>query len=245
MLLSFLLLFFTNIILGSGNTSSTLDIASIKALATELSAAGHDVHLTINSLTNENTQTTTVSIIDYHKLIKDGSEKFKFGARTIWEYIKNNKKRVFLNGMALTYVSLQMRLWHLKSKLRNIKCWSQAQSNKKIEELYQIPQNTLSDNLLKDIQKVYMQLDNPANFVQPIMCFIKDTEREEQILEEYSKIVKWADKLYLKSVIFYDKNLVAEIPTRLNKIAYYKNCLLNWLAEFKAAHPIDFINSKR
>lgn len=211
----------------------------------ELSKEGHPVYLSINAISNENIQTTTVSITDYRKIITDGSEKFKFGAHTIWNYIKNNKKTVFLNSMAFTYASLQIRLWHLKLKLKNMKCWSQMQNNRKIEELYQIPQSTLSENLLKDIQKIYIQLDNPTNFVQPIMHFIKDTEKEEQILEEYAKIVRWADKLYLKSMLFYDKNLVAEIPSRLNKIAYYKNCFLNWLAEFKAAHPIDFINGKR
>lgn len=242
-LIFFLLVIYGNTVNGSIAELITQLKTAVTSAISQTPEADRPVHLTINCVSNENVQTNTIDIREYpRQLFATGKEQFNYGVTALWNYIKQNKKKVFINCLALSCVSLQIRLWHLKIKLGKIKCWSQSQSNKKLEDIYQIPQNTLSEQLLGQIQKIYMQLDNPTGFSQPITLFIKDIEKEQKILEEYNRIVNWAHRLYLRPVLFYDKDLVAEIPDRLHRIIYFKNCFLNWLAELKAARPADFMH---
>jgi hypothetical protein len=240
MILFIVIICFHNFVCASNQTS----LADIQKMAAQLSAEGHPVTLSMQVLENTNVQTNTLIFTDItREFVQKSKQQLTTGFQLLWDMIKNNKKKISMYSFIMLCGAVQARLWYIKYQLNKKSCWSQFKKDKKIEELYEVPVQDFSRILLSDIQRTYTQLDNPTNFVGPIKKFIKDSETELHMLEEYKNFVDLADKLWLKNFLFYDKNLLAQIPERINRIKYLQSSFINWLTEFKVQNPGNFLHS--
>lgn len=178
--------------------------------------------------------TNFINIKQYTRKLKDQAAGF-FGPLT--RTILNNKKWSCIYAAGTLYAIIQMKLIYLTTKLSSPNCWSKWQSNNKLEQLYQIPQSVFSHNLLKDIQRTYTTVNNPTDFVTPLVTFMHETDNEIKYLKQYQRIVNWISRLKVSYIFFYSGKLYDDVPDRLNRLSFMKNTFLSWLTDFKINHP--------
>lgn len=177
--------------------------------------------------------------LDYQKIreeINDQTNKLsnKFSEVELWA--KTHKKRLFLGFLLTSHLFSQGYLKYLEYKLKNNHCWSLWLKSRSIEDLYLLPKDDFSKDLVLNIQNVYTSITNPTDFITPLIKFITDVDTEIKNLKNYSNIVDTYNKLYLNKIIFYDKKLIDSLDDRYKKLVYMKSCFLSWLADYKVFH---------
>ncbi len=181
-------------------------------------------HITIN---NSNSYAHT------EKLVKEVMQESRAQICSFYELLYFYKYRTIISLLAGSYSTITYQFFSLKNSLQEKTCWSLWLCEKSLEELLSIPQKQIGKQLLSVIQQAYIIEQNPADFVQPLMLFMKAIEQEKIYLERYSLLVDLTDKLYLGKIFLYDKELLKKIPDRLARLAYYKASFISWLGEYK------------
>ena len=151
-------------------------------------------------------------------------------------WVERHPIKACICGSACGYGALQYRLTRLNSTLLSESCWSLWHNESSIEQLYTLGQEKLGDLLLKDIQKSYLDVSKPTDFIQPLAKFIHDVDHEQKMLAEYQKLFRWALILHIESFCMFNKDIVAQLDNRIRRLTYIKQSFLNWLANFNLAN---------
>jgi hypothetical protein len=193
-----------------------------------------------NNDTSNNNQVhinlTSFKIFDpeFYKLFAHTSaERITQVSRSLLDWLIQNKIRATAYAVGATYCTLQCYLRYLTFCLTRNNCWSNWQSQKTLEQLYTITQSNFAHLLITDIQRQYTTIDNPTDFVTPLIAFMHDTEREYKQLAHYIQIVDLHTKLYIDKVCLHNAHLFAGAPERMQRLSFMKNTFLSWLADYK------------
>jgi hypothetical protein len=151
-------------------------------------------------------------------------------------WVERHPVKVCIYGSACGYGALQYRLSRLNSILLSETCWSLWHNESSIEQLYALGQDTLGDLLLKDIQKSYLDVSKPTDFIQPLAKFIRDVDHEQKMLTEYQKLFRWALIIHIESFCMFNADIIAQLDNRIKRLTYIKQSFLNWLANFNLAN---------
>ena len=154
-------------------------------------------------------------------------------ALSFYELLTLYKYRTVISLLAASYGTLSYQFFSLKQQLQKQTCWSLWHTDKSLEELLAIEQKKLGKELLAAIQQTYIIEQNPADFIQPLMLFMKAIEQEKKDLDTYLRLKNISEKLYIGRFFLYDTDLIAKIPDRLTRLAYYKASFISWLGEYK------------
>ena len=181
-------------------------------------------HITIN---NSNSYEHT------EKIVKGVMQESKAQICSFYQLLSFYKYRTIMSVLAGAYTTLSYQFFSLKHHLEQKNCWSLWHADKSLEELLAIPQKHIGKQLLSVIQQTYIIEQNPADFIQPLMLFMKAIEQEKLYLEHYVRLATISQKLYIGRFFFYDRELLIKIPDRLARLAYYKASFISWLGEYK------------
>ncbi len=177
-----------------------------------------------NNLNNQNVNYTQVNNIK-----NQAKEKFN----SILNWVTNNKKRTATAIIFTLYAAINYKLTSLTFRLLKQNNWSKWQSGKTLEEFYRIPQSILAEDILKAIQNHYMQFNNITDHVTPISKFILDVNKEIDAINTYVYIINIIRKFKMGKFFAYSNKIYLQAPDRLNRLAFFKNIFLSWLADHK------------
>lgn len=193
----------------------------------------NNVHTT-SSVNITLTDSLKLNLKDHMFRLKDLKNNTGDKVQSLLTYTKNNKWFLFKSALIGSYIALQSSLIYLSQRLSKDNCWSNWKKHLDLEDLYQVSQDQLAKDLLNDIQKKYITIKNPTDFIMPLIKFMKDIEKEEQAIAIYKKITKIINKTYIVNwLFFYNKKLYSAIDFREKRLKYIKNSFLSWLANFK------------
>lgn len=200
--------------------------------------------ITINNSNNLNIVTDIKSSIDLNlTYLKNKLEKIseftskkslKSNSKHLLDSVKVNKWFLFKILIGSSYITAQTTLIYLYKKLNQDNCWSNWKKHLDLEDLYQIPQNEFAQSLLNDIQKKYITINNPTDFISPLINFMQSIEQEQKQITLYKTLVKSLHKIYIgRWFFFYGDKLYRNIEIREKRLNFIKNNFLSWLANFK------------
>lgn len=168
---------------------------------------------------------TTLATNHYHSLLD--TTTLCIGA------LAEHKTTILGMGVVIAYGALQWRITNLHAYLENPALWSLWRSNFSCDELRLMPREHLARDLIRDIQRVYINTENPADFVHPLTEFMKAVDQEQTRLEEYLTIGHYLNKAYITSFSLYKTSKADEYVERLLRLELFKTTFLEWLAEYK------------
>ncbi len=167
------------------------------------------------------------------KIIKEVMQESRAQVLSFYQLIFLYKYRTIMSLLAASYGTLSYQFFSLKYRLQKQTCWSLWHSDKTFEDILSVSQKKTGKELLAAIQQRYIIEDNPADFIQPLMLFMKAVEQEKIDLEKYLRLKNISEKLYVGHFFLYDTDLISKVPDRLARLAYYKASFISWLGEYK------------
>lgn len=130
------------------------------------------------------------------------------------------------------------RIYRANIYLANENLWSAWEYSVTMEELLAMPKQELTNKLMIEIQKRYVNVDDPADFLTPMICFMKDVEQELKILNRYNRLYNWSIKIRLNNILPFNKHLFAQIQEKIQRLLYVKNGFASWVAQYKMLNAL-------
>lgn len=154
-----------------------------------------------------------------------------------------NRWKVVIASVASGYAYENYRLLNLNSFLADSSNWHSWKLELGLEDLFDIQQEALGQQLIKDIQKKYVSDQNPTDFFGPLISFNKDISLEIEKLEEYIKISNYIKSYNLEKFFLQVKLDLAK--NRLQRLRYINSIFKNWSSEYKSQKIEQFYRRKR
>ena len=207
--------------------------------APDAAASSVPPNITINvQLQNTNTNSVQVEQSVYMHVLQKTKTQTQQVIHGLQQYSAVHKKKLICASLLTVYAATQATLWYLQYTLdthHTHRWWSTWQSQKSLQELYNIPQKQLAHELLHAVQSRYTLLDKPLDYATPLIQFTHDLEQEIYLLTLYKKLVATLERTKLKLLFFYNAQLIQAYTERLQRLAYLKSCFFNSLVTHKAA----------
>lgn len=164
---------------------------------------------------------------------------------TFNEFIFKYKYWLTITAATCIYCSIFYKIAHANRLLSSTDSWCNWKSDLTFAKLLSASQKDLAQELITDIQKKYMDPQNPTNFVTPMVNFVNDINNEIKELESYVKIVNSIKTVKLKTIypIISDDKL-DQAKEKINKLVYTKNIFSEWSVEFKQQQLLSSTNNQ-
>ena len=150
--------------------------------------------------------------------------------------LKKHKKEIIFGGAAFTYLFICYLLIRGNNYLGRLDIWSSWKVDISLYNLYAIPHEKISRELLIEIQKRYTRSDKPTDFMLPIINFLYDIDKEITQLNFYRKLYVWLKRLRLHYIMPLNTQRFMSIKERLKRTLFIKNIFLTWAAHYKIEH---------
>jgi len=182
---------------------------------------------------NKSTQTSSTSftIINYVSDYIKSLDPKNYGQYS-YQWIKQHKYKIIRYSIFSSYISLWLFLLSSRYYLNKPDSWSQWQANIPFTELCTKPQQLLQQELIFDIQKRYINKQNPTDFLGPFITFIHKITMEETAVNRYVFLLNSINSLYLKRLFFITDKKIKEAEQVKQRIAFVKQLFLTYVAEF-------------
>ncbi len=191
--------------------------------------------ITVNtSVTTEIANAIIVSIKEYAGLIKrEVSQACASAFHFTKGIIYNHKWKLVFLGTAGSYGSLVASNLYMEKELQQPQRWFFWKHHLTLEELFAIPTQELSLDLIAEIQRRYTSPTVPTDFITPFVLFMKDIEYDQKLISTYTKLGICLEKIYLTDYTWYDSKIKEQCDDWLRRTAFIKSIYLNWMANFK------------
>ena len=117
--------------------------------------------------------------------------------------------------------------------LGDTQLWSSWRQDLPFDQLLSIPQQQLSQELVREIQRRYTTPGSINDLLQPLGKFMIAIEQEEEQLKWYQLVYSWLGYAQLPKLVPINKNRFGKITERLQRAAYYKNVFQSWASEYQ------------
>jgi len=148
--------------------------------------------------------------------------------------IWNHKFKCFAVSAALIYGYFFLKTWKAKRYAAQKEPWFAWKINVSMEDLLAIPQKELAQELVTEIQKRYIQTQNPENFLLPFTLFMQNIEQELKRLKSDLKLHRWIIKLRVKKIFPLRANIEL-LQEKIQRLVYFQNIFTSWMTEYKLA----------
>jgi hypothetical protein len=193
-----------------------------------------------NNVSVSTFQEMTASINSTIKVMCDAAgkayEKSAESLSNLKEWASNNKLKVALYTTASVYGYVTYKLFTLKHVLAQPENWSLWNHSTSLEELYALSEKELGEILVKEAQQRYTIVNDPENFITPLVTFLQMVEEEKKLLQAYISLYEWIQSLRLEKILWVDAQLAAACQERLKRLAYLRAIFVNWITEYKFMH---------
>lgn len=128
--------------------------------------------------------------------------------------------------------------WWLSYHLQSPVCWSKWKYHLSNEELQYIAPQTLGYDLMCEIQRRYLDTQNPTDFSQPLITFYESITREYKLLQHYKFVCDMLNWLYLHPISWYNEKLYDLVEWRMQRLHIVWHIFVSWLAEYNIDNQV-------
>jgi len=193
----------------------------------------HQIH-SENTTKNKNTLTqstqTLFSIVprlfDYAKSFD--SQPYKL---SMYQWCKKNKYKIIRRSTLGCYLTIWVILLLSHYYFNQANSWSGWQSAISFNELYSKPQQLLQQELIFDIQKRYINQQNPTDFISPLVTFMNRINIEEKYLNCYTTMLNGINRLHLARLFLINGKKIKEIELQKQRLTFVQQLFSSWVAE--------------
>ncbi len=196
----------------------------------------HQIYLDSKNITknkNESTQTTMILLSIMPRLL-DYAKSFnpKLYKQYTGQWLKKNKYKIIKYSIFGCYVTIWLLLLSSHYYLNQPDSWSNWQAGIPFTELYTRPQELLQQELIFDIQKRYINKQNPTDFISPFVTFLNRINSEEKYVDRYLTMLNSINHLYSRRLFLINEKKIKEIELRKQRLTFVKQVFLSWAAEY-------------
>jgi hypothetical protein len=213
-------------------------------------ASATDSHETSNQHTNIATNITAAITATYAMLqaassqvyktvaehAKKATEKLSATASTSYSFLQAHKFKIFCSIIAAVYLTCATVLVIDNHYLNRPTLWGNWLPHLSYQELCNCPEENLRHELMLEIQRRYLQSDNPTNFITPVITFIKTITYEEKRIARYITYTNILNKLWLSPIFPMNAEKCLQAETALKRTELVHHTFLSWAAEYNMAH---------
>lgn len=158
-------------------------------------------------------------------------------------WLEINKWKMLGASLIAGYGFVYWFIVNKNSFLSDFKSWHCWKSELSLEDLLDIPQHSLTQQLIKDIHKRYADEFSAADFIAPFMLFSADIKNEIKELEEYLKFIVSVKAIKLDSIFPALNQDLAK--AKIQRLKYINSLFKNWCLEYNAQKIDRFYRRKR
>jgi hypothetical protein len=189
----------------------------------------HNAPYIYNNIVVQNDSYLSTSQALVKELTKEATEK---GA-TLTSFFINHKYTTTASLFIALYAGITYKLYELSSSLTQKRCWSLWRNETPLASLIEVSQKKTGIELIQEIQKTYINTQNPTDFIEPLIQFRTAIEQEKWQLEQFKTITQNLARCKLGRYFFYTRELEKNLEERLVRLAFYKSCFNQWLTNYK------------
>jgi len=163
---------------------------------------------------------------------------------SMYQWLKKNKYKIIRNSILGWYLTIWVILLSSHYYFNQANSWSGWQSAIPFTELYTRPEQLLKQELIFDIQKRYINRQNPTDFISPLVTFMNRINIEEKYLNCYTTMLSGINRLHLVRLFLINEKKIKEIELRKQRLTFVRQLFLSWAAEYninqeKAKHGVN------
>lgn len=170
---------------------------------------------------------------DYYK--KKASDAYSTSTQWVTDY----RYHLLFAAGVISYLTLYYVAHNGFNYFRKPSLWSSWKPEYPLEQLFSLPQEAVTQELIVAIQTRYMSCENPTDCIQPLVYFVKDIDHEIKNLRWYKTYFTWLDRLYLSRITFTRPDYATEIERRLERLSYIKHTFGQWIAQQNLMYAFD------
>jgi hypothetical protein len=186
---------------------------------------------------NTTTSTINIQIRDISlQIMEKAQETFTKGnynivknaiKNLIWEYRYNLTAATIIGAYSTANIVLLNDYYYLTNTTR----WSHWKPDASFELLCTMPQNELTQELIRAIGEQHVNKKNPTDLSHPLITFIETIEHEIKTCKRYLNLAKTIKQLHLMKIFPINDNKTTAVNTCLERALFIKHIFLSWLAE--------------
>ena len=182
---------------------------------------------TLNTSTNK-TENTILAV--QQTLSSDMLKELAHGSGS---FMNNNKLLVAAIAGTYAYGRTFMSIVKANHDLARETAWAAWKAEFSLDALKSQDQETLTKELLFEIQKRHASADKPADALMPFITFLGAVDEEIASLNHYRSVHFWLESCHSTWLFPVNKNRFSSVSTRLERLWFIKNLFLTWAAEYK------------
>jgi hypothetical protein len=145
-------------------------------------------------------------------------------------FLSYNKYTLLMLGLLSGYGYVCYTLVKANNILQSGRSWSAWKHHIEFSDLALTPQDDLARELLNDIQRQYINYENPTDFVSPLSHFAQDLEKENRLLNAYIKIGDIIIKCHATLLFPINADLIETARKRLERLSFVRHVFISWSA---------------
>lgn len=165
--------------------------------------------------------------------IAASSKKIKSIASQLYNRFYENRNVVSLVGTVSLYCIIELIVLQAHYKFKNQDTWANWKRGVTLQQLLERPQKNLTQDLLTDIQKRYINPQNPTDEISPLVQFINETTQEKKTLSRYQLLLRPITHFKLSRFFPLSQNIAEDVERRKERLAFVIRLFSSWAAEQK------------
>jgi len=182
---------------------------------------------------NKSTQ-TTITVLTLVKQIRDYAKSFdpEPYKKYTRQWFKKNRRNIIRYSIVSCYITICLFLLAVHYYLHQPNSWSQWQASVSLTELCTRPQQLLQQELIFDIQKRYLNQQNPTDFISPFVTFMNKITVEEKYINRYIALLNSIHRVYLGRLFLINEKKIREIELSKQRLIFVRQVFSSWAAEY-------------
>ncbi len=150
----------------------------------------------------------------------------------VGQWLKKNKYKIIQYGICSWYVGTWLLLLSSHYYFNQTDLWSDWQLTIPFTELCARSEQLLQQELIFDIQRRYINQQNPTDFISPFVTFLSRINSEEKYINRYITLLNGINSLRLAQLFLITEKKVKEIKLRKQRLTFVRELFLSWIAEY-------------
>ncbi|MGB8366940.1 MAG: hypothetical protein WCD44_01145 [Candidatus Babeliales bacterium] len=150
----------------------------------------------------------------------------------IFQLLKKNKYKIAKYSVTCSYIGILLLLFSSHYYLDKPDVWANWQASTPFTELCTKPSHLLQQELIFDIQKRYINIQNPSDFMSPFVAFMNKITEEETHINRYLILLNSVNRLHMQRLFFINEKKIKKAESCKQRLALVKQLFLSWAAEF-------------
>lgn len=183
---------------------------------------------TISSMVSQQWQ--SIRFDEIRKQIEQMIDRSKGAAEHTYAYCINNKKNMGLFCAVVGYGYIFYQLFAGHYYLVNATRWAMWKQGVSFALLRAQPEEEISQELLLEIQQRYLNIENPTDFLTPLVLFLQAVEEEIKKTTYYSTVYHWLNRCYCLKLFPINYAQLRMAREKKERLMYLKYILQLWIA---------------